>query len=161
MVDYQIQPSTRRCSVTGRELKAGEKVYSVLLDEDGKFVRKDFGAEAWQGPPQHAFSFWVGCVSAGDKKHRPAIDDELLVDCFGRLEGQIETERVNFRFVLALLLMRKRRLKLQEARTEDGQEVLYLRCNQTGTEHRVVNPDLSEAETTVVQQDVFRALGWE
>jgi hypothetical protein len=161
MLDYQIQPSTRRCSVTGRELQAGEKVYSVLLEEDGKFVRKDFGAEAWQGPPQHAFSFWVGRVSAGDQKRRSPIDDELLLDCFGRLEGQIETERVNFRFVLALLLMRKRRLKLQEARTEDGQEVLYLRCNQTGLEHRVVNPNLSEAETAVVQQDLFRALGWE
>ena len=161
MLDYQLQPSTRRCSVTGRDLQAGEKVYSVLLDKDGKFVRKDFSAEAWQGPPTAAFSFWVGRVSAGDKKRPPVIDDELLLDCFGRLEGQIETERVNFRFVLSLLLMRKRRLKLQEARTEDGQEVLYLRCNQTGAEHRVVNPNLTEEETASVQQDVFRALGWE
>jgi hypothetical protein len=161
MLDYQIQPSTRRCSVTGRELTAGEKVYSVLLDEGGKFVRKDFSAEAWPGPPPGAFSFWVGRVSAGDKKGRPVIDDELLLDCFGRLDGQIETEKVNFRFVLALLLMRRRRLKLEEARTEDGQEVLYLRCNQTGVRQRVVNPNLTEEETASVQQDVFEALGWD
>ncbi len=161
MLDYQIQPSTRRCSVTGRELKAGEKVYSVLLDEAGKFVRKDFSVEAWQGPPANSFSFWVGRVSAGDKKRRPPIDDELLLDCFQRLDGQIETERVNFRFVLALLLMRRRRLKFEEARTEDGQEVLYLRCNQSGTHHRVINPNLTEEETASVQQDVFQALGWD
>ena len=161
MLDYQIQPSTRRCSVTGRELKPGEKVYSVLLDEGGKFVRKDFAVEAWQGPPQNAFSFWAGRVNAGDKKRRPPIDDELLLDCFQRLDGQIETERVNFRFVVALLLMRRRRLKFEEARTEDGQEVLYLRCNQTGTHHRVVNPNLTEDETAAVQQDVFQALGWD
>src|SRR6516164_2577792 len=102
MLDYQIQPSTRRCSATGRELKAGEKVYSVLLDEGGKFVRKDFSEQAWQGAPPDAFSFWVGRVSAGDTKRRLAIDDEVLLDCFQRLEGCIETERVNFRFVLAL-----------------------------------------------------------
>jgi hypothetical protein len=161
MLDYQIQPSTRRCSVTGRELKPGEKVYSVLLDEAGKFVRKDFSVEAWQGPPETAFSFWVGRVHAGDKKRRPPIDDELLLDCFQRLDGQIETEKVNFRFIVALLLMRRRRLKFEEARTEDGQEALYLRCNQTGARHRVVNPNLSEEETAAVQQDVFQALGWD
>ncbi len=160
MLDYQIQPSTRRCSVSGRELKPGEKVYSVLLDEGGKFVRKDFSAEAWQGPPATAFSFWVGRVSAGDKR-RPPIDDELLLDCFQRLDGQFETEKVNFRFVLALLLMRRRRFKFEEARTEDGQEVLYLRCNPTGTRHRVVNPNLTEEEMNAVQQDVFQALGWD
>ena len=161
MLDYQIQPSTRRCCVTGRELAPGEKVFSVLLDENGKFVRKDFSEEAWQGPPPTAFSFWVGRVHAGDKKRRPPIDDELLLDCFGRLDGAIETEKVSFRFVLALLLMRRRRLKFEEARTEDGQEVLYLRCNQTGARQRVVNPNLTEEETASVQQDVFHALGWE
>jgi hypothetical protein len=161
MLDYQIQPSTRRCFVSGRELKPGEKVYSVLLDEDGKFIRKDFSVEAWQGPPRGAFSFWVGRVQAGDKKRRPVIDDELLLDCFYRLDGQIETAKVNFRFVVALLLMRRRRLKFDEARTEDGQEVLFLRCNQTGGRHRVVNPNLSEEETAAVQQDVFQALGWD
>jgi hypothetical protein len=161
MLDYQIQPSTRRCCVTGRELTVGEKVYSVLLDEAGKFVRKDFSAEAWQGPPANAFSFWVGRVRAADKKRPPPIDDDLLLDCFGRLDGQIETEKVNFRFVLALLLMRRRRFKFEEARTEDGQEVLYLRCSQTGARQRVVNPNLSEEETASVQQDVFQALGWD
>jgi hypothetical protein len=161
MLDYQIQPSTRRCAVSGRELKPGEKVYSVLLDENGKFVRKDFSVEAWQGPPQTAFSFWVGRVSSGDKKRRPPIDDELLLDCFERLDGQTEPEKVNFRFVVALLLMRRRRLKFEEARTEDGQEVLYLRCHQTGAHHCVLNPNLSEEETAAVQQDVFQALGWD
>src|SRR5438270_6794881 len=152
MLDYQIQPSTRRCSVTGRELKPGEKVYSVLLDEAGKFARKDYSAEAWKGPPPGAFSFWVGRVATGDAKRRPPIDDDLLLDCFQRLDGQAETEKVNFRFVLALLLMRRRRFKFEEARTEDAQEVLYLRCHQTGTRHRVVNPSLTEEETASVQQ---------
>jgi hypothetical protein len=161
MLDYQIQPNTRRCSVTGRELQPGEQVYSVLLDEAGKFVRKDYSGEAWQGPPQGAFSFWVGRVAANDKKRRPPIDDEVLLDCFQRLEGQLEPERVKFRFVLGLLLMRRRRFKFEETKKEDGEEVLYLRCAQTGAHHRVVNPNLTEEEMASVQQDVFQALGWE
>ena len=49
MTDYQIQPNTRHCAATGRELRAGEKFYSVLSQEGGKLVRRDYAAEAWQG----------------------------------------------------------------------------------------------------------------
>src|SRR5262249_59726300 len=80
MIDYQIQPSTRRCSVTGRELRPGERYYSVLLDEAGKFIRKDYGAEAWQGPPDGAFSFWAGRVPPPPGRRRPPIDHHRSLD---------------------------------------------------------------------------------
>ena len=161
MLDYQIQPNTRRCSATGRELKPGERYFSVLLDENGKFVRRDYSAEAWQGPPPGAFSFWVGRIPSGETKKRPPIDDELLLDCFTRLEGETESGRVNFRFVLALLLMRRKRLKLEESVVEDGDEVLVMRCTRSGAEHRVVNPQLTEEQIAEVQEEVFQALGWD
>src|SRR5438874_495900 len=105
--DYQLQPNSRRCSASGRELKPGEVYFSVLLDEGGKFVRRDYGREAWQGPPEGAFSFWSGRVPAREADRRPPVDDDLLLDCFARLEGQSEPARVSFRYVLALLLMRR------------------------------------------------------
>ena len=92
---------------------------------------------------------------------RPRIDDELLVDCFQRLEGQDDPGRVSFRYIVALLLMRRKRFKFEEARTEQGQELLVLRCTRTGARHEVVNPGLSDEELTAVQDDVFQALGWE
>jgi hypothetical protein len=161
MIDYQIQPNTRRCTATGRELLPGEKFYTVLLDEGDKFVRQDYSREAWQGPPQGAFSFWSGKVPTTEQSKRPRIDDDLLVDCFGRLEGQTEPGRVNFRYVVALLLMRRKRFKFEEARTESGQEVLRLRCTRTGNSHEVVNPGLTEAEMAGVQEEVLKVLGWE
>jgi hypothetical protein len=161
MTDYQLQPNTRRCSVTGRELRPGERYYSVLLDEAGKFVRKDFSAEAWQGPPPGAFGFWAGKVPASSGRQRLPIDDDMLLDCFQRLEGQTEPARLNFRYVVALLLTRRRRFKFEEVVKEDGREVLCLRCTRTGTRHRVVNPSLTEEEMAAVQEQVFEALGWE
>jgi hypothetical protein len=161
MPEYQIQPNARRCSASGRELRAGERFFSVLTEESGKFVRRDYAAEAWQGPPHDVFSFWSGKVATPDGRRRPVIDDELLLDCFGRLEGQTEPGRINFRYVVGLLLMRRRRLRLDSVAREDGVEVLHLRCPRTGTKYRAVNPDLSEEETTAVQDEVFQALGWE
>jgi hypothetical protein len=161
MIDYQIQPNTRRCCVTGRELKPGEVCYSVLLDEAGKFVRRDFSAQGWQGPPAGAFSFWQGKISSTQAPRRPPIDDEMLLDCFTRLEGQRESSRLTFRYVLGLLLLRRKRLKIDQVRQEGEQEVLILRCARTGTRHEVINPGLTDEEMEAVQEDVFQALGWE
>lgn len=161
MTDYQIQPNTRRCAITGRELKAGERYYAVLLDEGDKFVRRDYSREAWQGPPAGAFSFWSGRVPAAEQSRRPQIDDDLLMDCFQRLEGQAEPGRVSFRYVVALLLMRRRRLKFEEAKAAGGQETMVLRDARGGAQYQVVNPGLSEEEMAAVQDEVFKVLGWE
>ena len=161
MTEYQIQPNTRRCAVSGRELKPGERYYSVLLDEGGQFVRKDYAAEAWQGPPDDAFGFWAGRVPADGARRRPPIDDDLLLDCFQRLDGRDDPAGENFRYVLALLLMRRKRLKFDGARNDDGREVLVLRCPRTGARHEVADPRLTDEEMAAVQDDVFQALGWE
>jgi hypothetical protein len=161
MTDYQIQSNSRRCASTGRELQPGEKFYSVLFDESGQLVRKDYAEEAWQGPPEDAFSFWSGRVPPPDSSRRPRIDDDLLLDCFCRLEGQAEQDRVNFRYVLALLLMRRKRFKFEEARVDGDQEILLLRCSRSGEKYQVLNPRLTEEAMAAVQEEVFRILGWE
>lgn len=159
-MDYQIQPNSRRCAVTGRELQVGERFYSALLEEDRQFVRKDFSQEAWKGPPQGAVSFWTGHVLAATDKAKPRFDDDLLEDCFQRLEGQTEPSRVNFRYVVALLLMRRRRLRFENSVLDGGVEKMILRCLRTGAKHEVVNPRLSDDEMAQVQDEVFNVLGW-
>jgi hypothetical protein len=161
MTDYQIEANTRRCAATGRELHSGEKYFAALLEVDGKFVRQDYSSEAWTGPPAGAFSFWTGRVPAADEGRRPRIDDDLLLDCFQRLEGQAEPDKVNFRYVVALLLMRRRRLKFEEVRTAGGEETLCLRCARTRTRYEVVNPRLTEGQMAAVQEEVLKVLGWE
>jgi hypothetical protein len=161
MTDYELGTCTRRCCVSGRELQAGEKYYSILLEDGGKFVRRDYAAEVWKGAPAEAFSFWSGRVLAASGRRRPPMDDELLLDCFLRLEDQTEPARVRFRYVLSLLLMRRRRLRFEEAEVDGPQEVLVLRCSRTGVRHRVTNPGLTEEELVGVQDDVFQALGWD
>lgn len=161
MTDYEIQASSRRCAVSGRELRPGERFYSVLLEEGGKFLRRDFSQEAWQGPPAGAFSFWLSRVPEEEGNRRPPVDNEMLVDCFQRLEGQTDPARVHFRYVVALLLMRRKRLKFEEARVEEGQEILSLRCTKSRTVYRVLNPRLTEEAMAAVQGEVFKVLGWE
>src|SRR5262249_968192 len=153
--------NTRRCALSGRELRPGERFFSVLLEEAGQFVRRDYSSECWHGPPAEGFSFWSGRIPDAEGNRPPPIDDEMLLDCFQRLQGQADPGRVNFRYVVALLLMRRKRLKFEEARTENGQEILNLRCVRTRVLHRVVNPRLTEEEMVAVQEEVFKVLGWD
>jgi hypothetical protein len=83
------------------------------------------------------------------------------MDCLQRLDGESEPGRVNFRYVVALLLMRRKRLRFEEARTEGDQETLLLRCVRTRNTYRVLNPRLTEEEMTAVQEEVFKVLGWQ
>src|SRR5262245_40739397 len=160
MTDYQIQPNTRRCVKTGRELRPGEKYYTALLEEGAGFERRDFSPEAWQGPPEGAFSFWTGKVPAEDDARRPRFDDDLLEECFHRLEGQTEQGKINFRYVVALLLIRRKRFKLEGTVTEEGVEKIAVHCTRSGARYLVINPRLTEDEMTQAQEEVFRVLGW-
>ena len=157
-MEYQIQLHTRQCAVTGRELKPGERYYAALSEENGQLVRRDYSAEAWQGPPEGAFGFWTGRVPPTDERSKPRFDDDLLDECFMRLEGQTDPSRVNFRYVVALLLVRRRRFKMESGENDDG--TMTVRCVRDGQTYSVTNPRLSEEEMSQVQDEVFQVLGW-
>jgi hypothetical protein len=160
MTEYQIQPNTRVCSVTGRALEVGERFYTALLEENGQFIRKDYSLESWQGPPPEAFSFWTGHVPPPEGRIKPRIDDDLLEECFHRLEGQADPGRVRFRYVVALLLIRRKRLKFEQTIMVDGEEKVCVRCARTGEKYQVINPRLTEEEMSQAQDEVFQVLGW-
>ena len=162
MIDYEIQGPTCICSVTGRELKAGDRFYGALVEDGGKLIRRDYAAEAWPGPPEGAVAYWSGRVPAADKPRKPVINDDLLLDCFDRLAGSSDPQKLNFRYVAALLLMRRKRFKFEDAiRDESGRDVLLVRDSRGGTMHQVVDPRLTDEQVTAVQAEVFRVLGWE
>ncbi len=160
MTAYQIQGPARLCARSGRELKPGEKFFSVLLETAGELARQDYAADAWPGPPEGAIAWWCGRIPAAGQPQRPVINDEWLVDCFSHLTDATEPGKRNFRYVVALLLMRRKRLKFEDVRKRDGEEYLLLRDARTRAVHEVLDPRLNEAEITTVQDEVFRVLGW-
>jgi hypothetical protein len=160
MTPYAIQGPARQCTASGRALQPGEQFYSALLDEDGRFVRKDYAADAWPGPPPGAIAHWAGRIPASGPAKRPTFNDELLADCFEHLAGAAEPAQRNFRYVLALWLMRRKRFKFEDVRRDGEQDLLCVRDARSGARHEVPDPRLSEAEMQAVQDEVFRVLGW-
>jgi hypothetical protein len=161
MTDYQFQAPTRRCHATDRELRPGEKYVTALLAEGSRFVRRDFAANAWAGPPENTIAHWAARVPPeGEAPKRPPIDDDLLAEGFGRLDGATDPARVQFRYVVALLLMRRKRFKFEDVTKDAAGETLLVRDTRTGDRHAVADPGLTDEAMSAVQDEVFRVLGW-
>lgn len=158
---YPILNHTRVCATTGRPLLPGEKFRSMLLDDAGQFVRKDYSADAWPGAPDNAIASWAGTVPEIHQKRRLTFDADLLMECFGRLAEETDPEKVRFRYVIALLLLRRKQLRFEDVRRDGDQEYLQLKCPKTGNAFEVVDPHLSEADIAKVQEEVVKVLGWE
>jgi hypothetical protein len=98
-------------------------------------------------------------VPPRDQARRLEVDEELLFDLFQRLADDPEPRKLNFRYILALLLMRRKRLKFEEVAFEHGHEFLVLRCSHTRAIHRVLNPQLTDEQLAEVEEEVHKVLG--
>ncbi len=58
-----------------------------------------------------------------EEKKKLFVDDQVLCDLFERLAEVTEPAKVNFRFVLGLILMRKRLIVYETTRHDDGKDV--------------------------------------
>ncbi len=158
-MSYQFQASSRQCAKTGRELLPGETIYSVLYERDGQWIREDIAADAWTGPSNQAFSFWQTHVTDQSKTAKPALNLELVWDCFERTESSQETKQCTFRYVLALLLMRRKRLRFEAIENETSGAWLLLRDTKTKKVHKVFDPQLTEEQMVDAQMEIETLLG--
>lgn len=131
---------------------------AALFERDGGLVREDICQDAWQSAPEGAFAWWQTRVPVNGAPLRQHIDEGLVYDCFLRLEGETDPQKVNFRYVLALWLLRHRKFKFEEVHKDDRGEWLVLREPRIRKLHQVFDPHLNEEAIGQVQQDVEKML---
>lgn len=160
--DFEFAKATGKCAVTERPFNEGESYFAVLIEEQDGFVRRDYSSEAWTGPPAGCYCFWRARVPVKSRKSAIAVDLNLLVHLFQRLEGDESPARQQFRFVLALLLMRKRLLRFESTRREGGDlEQWSMRLVSDQSLHQVVNPSLTEEQIGALNQQLTALLSGE
>ncbi len=144
MADWEINKPLGQCCGSGRKIECGEDYYGALVETEQGLQRRDFCNEYWEREKPPVFCFWRTKLAAPNEKKQLFISDDMLMAFFERLAHETEPEKVNFRFVLALVLMRKRRLKYDSTKTNDGQEIWRLRPTGDKELAEVVNPHLAE-----------------
>ncbi len=136
MLDFQVQRFTRRCCETDRQFEPGDIVYSVLLAQGGDVIRKDYGQQAWNGPPEGSIGWWKSRVPDARTAKMHWAPNDVILHYFEQLEGN--AEKLDMRYVLALLMIRRRIVRLEDTETDDRQgEVFVLYCPRNEREYRV------------------------
>ncbi len=154
-MDFNVRPVARKCASSGDELPPGCPCWSVLIEQDGRIVRQDYSEQSWSGPPDGVIGYWQSLVP--DRTSAPAnsFDTNALFDYFLQLCDSPNKVEQDYQYVLALLLMRKRRLILEESISIDDQS--GMRLIGTGGEgpFEIPERDLSDDRIEELQNQLF------
>lgn len=146
MAEWEIKKSLGKCFGTGCELAVGQEYYAALAMGDQGLERRDFSIDYWQTSKPPVYCFWKSKVANPEQKKKLFVDDAMLMAFFDRLAAETEQDKLNFRFVLALILMRKRRLKYNSSRIDDRGELWTLRVVGEDRNEEVLYPRLTEEQ---------------
>lgn len=153
-MDYQLKPIGKTCAATQKSLEAGATCYSVVIDKDGELVRLDFSEEGWTGIPEGTVGQWKCVVPTPTQTKTQPLDTDALMRYFEQIDEDGNPAQDKFRYVIALLLLQKRRLKLEGSR-KDG-EIEYLELIGTRGEGPFLLRDqqLEDEEVTQLQNSL-------
>jgi len=155
---WEVERPKGQCAATGRVFEEGEEFYTVLFEDGDSFKRVDYCLDAWEGSPEGAYCHFKTRVPVKEKRKKLLVDNELLVNFFVRLANDTQPVRVHFRFVIALILMRKRRLRYERSVVDGGAEVWDMTLVHDQSKHRVNNPRLTDDQIEEVSRQLSAIL---
>ena len=124
------------CAATGLRLAPGDRIVSALLLDEGQGTKRVDVAEAswdagWRpGGELETLAVWRGVAPVPrDKGHNRPVDDEDLAALFEQIAEPQDAQAVELRFVLAWMLIRRRRLRFEGQR---GGRLRVRRVTATG-----------------------------
>ncbi|MCX6879792.1 MAG: hypothetical protein NTW21_39210 [Verrucomicrobia bacterium] len=160
---WHLRSRGRECAATQRPFVPGEPIITALFPdpESGDYLRQDYGLEAWQARPALAeppFSSWrtIYAAPGGDKPQEVAKEDPE--DILRRLVEDDLDHTENTRYILAVMLERKRLLRETDTqRTPTGILRIY-ENRKTGEVYIVKDPDIPLSQVDALQQEVLQFL---
>ena len=135
---------------------------AALRESAGGFERVDVALEHWDAFDKTSLlGFWKTHLPKSAEKKKLFVDDEVLCGLFERLSDASEPAKLNFRFVLGLILMRKRMLVYESTRVEAGGEIWSVRFKGREDLLDLLNPRLDEQQVMEVSQQLGEILNEE
>lgn len=154
--EWNIPGPTGQCAATGQPIPPGTNYHTVLYQEAGQWVRRDYAVQAFTGPPAEAFAHWQGQMPKPGLSVRPSrLDPHACLAFLDRTASGTDERTLALRYVAALFLWRRRRLRLREVnRDSHGREYLYLHDPKSGRTYTVIDPQLTSQQFETFQMEL-------
>lgn len=156
---WSIKSRAHVCAVTERHFEDGEPFCTAIFPdpESSGYVRKDFSLDAWQKQAEDQatpFSFWQSIYHAPVKEQEVEVTEESPEDLLRRLIEEDEEHTENVRYILAVMLERKKQLvEVDNQPTATGIIRIYEQ-RKSGDVFIVKDPNIPLSEVESVQDEI-------
>ena len=166
MNEWNIQSRAHACAACERPFANRQAYHTLLFDEPPGLRRSDICGDCWQKQNENAgeardragfISHWQGIYEAPP----PAVDPihkDTAETLLRKLIEQNDPRYAPAGYILAVMLERKRVLKVKEQVISDGKRVFVYEQAGTGDVFTIADPDLRLDQLEAVQRDVAALL---
>ncbi len=158
--NWKIETTNAVCWSCSAKIEEESDFFSLLITEEETFVRRDLCLSCWKKDKwkEQAFAFWRTTRKPKEAPLRKYahIDIPMVWSIFSSMNDTVEDKQEkNVRYLLALMLLRRRFLRLKQSR-----ENLLVLEDRNGTRYHVEDPVLNEEQMNGLTSQLH-ALLWE
>jgi hypothetical protein len=164
ITEWNIQSRGHGCEACGKSFADKEPYHTLLFDEKAGLRRSDVCVACWQskfndGAKENKdfMSHWQGVYEAPPPPTE-AIQKETAETLLRKLIEKNDPQYAPAGYILAVMLERKRILKVKEQFVRDGQRIFVYEHPKTGDIFTIADPDLHLDQLQQVQHDVANLL---
>jgi hypothetical protein len=164
MIDWNIQPRAHACQACVKPFLDKQPYHTLLFDQKAGYERLDVCEPCWaaqysQGATSRKgfISHWQGVFELPPVPSDP-IRKENAESLLRKLVEAKDPKHCAACFILAVMLERKRVLKVKDQTLRDGQRVFIYEQPKTGDVFTITDPDLRLDQLDEVQRDVAQLL---
>ncbi|MCL5096681.1 MAG: hypothetical protein M1608_03965 [Candidatus Omnitrophica bacterium] len=165
MIDWKIQARSHVCQACEKSFADKQPYFTLLFDRKHGLERLDVCGECWESQYSQGahdrkdfVSFWQGIFTVPPPAPPEPIQKETAETLLGKLIDRNDPNLAAAGFILAVMLERKRILKVKAQTTQDGARVFVYEHVRTGDLFTVVDPSLQLDQLEAVQIQVAHLL---
>jgi hypothetical protein len=165
MIDWNIQSRAHACQACHVAFEPKDAFHTILSDYRHSYARLDVCEGCWKtkysdstNSTKDFVSHWQSIYTPPPVAPPDAIQKETAETLLRKLLLENAPEHGGARFILAVMLERKRLLKVKAQFKQDGQRVFVYEQPKTGDLFNIVDPDLQLDQLEDVQRDVAQLL---
>ncbi len=163
-MDWHIQSRSRSCHQTGKPFSDGEIYHTVLLENRAGFERLDVSDEAWKSGSEEllarpgVISHWKGSYEAPPPVPPDAIRKDDAESLLRKLMERGDAQYDAATYILAVMLERKRILRVKAQQKDGGRRVFIYEHPRSGDIFAIADPNLQLDQLEDVQRTVSELL---
>jgi hypothetical protein len=164
MTEWKIQSRGNACGGCGKTFADRESYHTVLFDDKTEFSRSDICQNCWQNQYNEGvrdrkgfISHWQGIYEEPLARPEP-IQRDTAESLLRKLIEQNDPRYAAAAYILAVMLERKRALKVKEQILSEGRRIFIYEQPGTGDIFTITDPNLQLNQLEQVQHEVAALL---